>query len=110
MRLQGNNLGFSAPVAFRSKAQRTGNGLSPCQALQSFRILLTPLTYVRVGHAAAGRHRSAQRVDLSAPMALLRLLRRTQAIRDETRLALNADKPTASQIITLKKYYKHGNR
>ncbi len=32
--LQGDNLGFSAPVVFRCKAQCAGNGLSPCQALQ----------------------------------------------------------------------------
>jgi len=95
-------------VAFRGKAQCAGNGLSPCQALQSFRVLLTPLAYIRVGHTAAGRHRSARRVGLSASMALLRLLRRTKAIRGETRLALNADKPTASQIITLKEYYLAG--
>ena len=45
-------------------------------------------------NAAAGHHRSARRVGLSASMAPLLLLRRTTAIRCEERLALNADRPT----------------
>jgi len=37
-------------------------------------------------------------------MAALLLLQRTTAIRCEVRLALNADRPTESQFITLKEY------
>ena len=69
---------FSVPVVFRGKALCAGNG--------DF--------LAKHGNAAAGYHRSARRVGLSASMAALRLLQRTQAIRCEARLALNADRPT----------------
>ena len=59
---------------------------------------------VKHGNAAAGHHRNARRVDLSAPMAALRLLQRTMAIRGEARLAMNADRPTEYGNITLKEY------
>ena len=55
-------------------------------------------------NAVARHHSGAQRVGLSAPMAALRLLRRTKAIRGETCLALNADRPTAYVIIRLIEY------
>ena len=70
---QGNNLGFSAAGVFCGKAQRAGNG---------------PIIAKRC-NAASGYHSSARRVGLSTPIAALRLLRRTKAIRCETRLAMN---------------------
>jgi len=85
---QCNRLGFSAPVVFRGKAQCAGNGCS----------------LVKHCNAAAEHHRSARRVGLSASMAALLLLQRTTAIRCKERLALNADRPTVSQFITLKEY------
>ena len=102
--LQENNLGYSVPVVFRSKAQCAGNGQVLAKHCKASASLLSPLAYVRVGHTAAGHHRSARRVGLSASMALLRLLQRTKAICGEARLALNADRPTVSQIISLKEH------
>ena len=52
------------------------------------------LVLVKHCNAVAGHHRSAQRVDLSAPMAVLPLLQRTGAIRYEACLAMSADRPT----------------
>jgi len=86
--LQGDIVGFSVPVVFRGKAPCAGNG---------------PVL-VKCGDAAAGHHRSARRVGLSAPMAVFRLLQRTMAIRYEARLALNADRPTELDNIALKEY------
>jgi len=57
---QGNIDGFSVPVVFRRKARCAGNG--------------HPL--VKRRNAAAGNHRDARRVGLSALMAALPLLRR----------------------------------
>jgi len=57
-------------VVFRGQAPCAGNG----------RVL------VKRGNAAAGHHRSARRVDLSASMAAFRLSQRTMAIRFEARL------------------------
>jgi hypothetical protein len=54
---QGDIDAFSAPVVFRRKARRAGNG----PALGKRR------------NAAAGHHRGALRVGLSAPLAALRL-------------------------------------
>jgi len=62
---------------------------------------------VPVVHLAAEHHRSARRVGLSTSMAALLLLQRTTAIRCEERLALNVDRPTESQFITLKEYWLH---
>jgi len=59
---------------------------------------------VKHGNAAAGHHRIACRVGLSASMAALRLLQRTMAIRGEARLTMNADRPTEHGYITLKEY------
>ncbi len=82
---QCDNYGFSVPVAFRGKAQCAGNGGS----------------LVKHCNAAAGRHRDARRVSLSAPMAALRLLPREPTIAGEARLAMNADMLTELAIITL---------
>ena len=86
--LQGNNLRFSVPVVFRGKAQYAGN--------ECF--------LVKYCNAAERDHRYARRVGLSAPMAALRLLQRTMAIRCKARLTMNADRPTELKIITLKEY------
>jgi hypothetical protein len=86
--LQSNNDGFSVPVVFRGKAQCAGKGHS----------------LVKRCNAAAGHHRSARRVGLSASMAAFHLLQRTMAIPCEARLALNADRPTEPVIIRLKEY------
>ena len=75
-------------MVFRGKAPYAGNG---------------PVL-VKYGNAAAGHHRSAQRVGLSASMAAFHLLQRTMAIRCEARLAMNADRPTEPGNITLKEY------
>jgi hypothetical protein len=80
--------GFSAAVVFRRKAPCAGNGPA----------------LVKHGNAAAGHHRSAQGVGLSASMAALHLLPRATTLRFELRLALNADRPTESVTITLKEY------
>ena len=101
---QGDIVGFSVPVVFRSKTQFAGNG---------------PVL-VKHCNAAAGHHRNARRVGLSASMAVFHLgncscvtlpspvhglvLQRTMAIRFEARLALNADRPTEPDNITLKEY------
>jgi len=68
------------------------------------RVQAMAVALVKHGNAAAGHHRSARRVDLSAPMAALRLLQRTMAIRCEARLAMNADRSTEYGNITLKEY------
>jgi len=80
--------GFSVPVVFRGKARCAGNGL----------------VLVKRRNAAAGHHRSVQRIGLSASMAAFRILQRTMAIRFEARLALNTDRPTEPGNITLKEY------
>jgi len=62
------------------------------------------IVLVKRGNAAAGHHRNARRVGLSASMAAFRLLERTIAIPCEARLALNADRPTEPDNIMLKEY------
>ncbi len=62
------------------------------------------LVLVKHCNAAVGHHRNTRRVGLSAFMTVLRLLLRTMAINCETRLILNADRPTELGIITLKEY------
>ena len=62
------------------------------------------IVLVKHVNAAAGHHRSARRVGLSASMATLHLLERTMAIPCEARLALNADRPTEAGNIILKEY------
>ena len=88
MLLQGNNYGFSVSVPFRSKAQCEGNGHS----LGEHR------------NAAAGRHRNALRVSLSAPTDCVVPLGKGTTIAYEERLAVNADKLTELAIITLKEH------
>ncbi|RDH92625.1 MAG: hypothetical protein DIZ77_07915 [endosymbiont of Seepiophila jonesi] len=85
MLLQRDNYGFSAPVVFRSKAQRAGNGYSLSKRC----------------NAAAGHHGSALRVSLSASMDCVAPLDKGVAIACEARLAMNADKLTEPAIITL---------
>ena len=68
---------LSVPVVFRYKAQPMA------------------LVLVKRCNAVAGHH-----VGLSVSMAVLSLLPRTKAIRCETRLAMNADRPTESVNIT----------
>ena len=72
-------------VVLRNKAQLAGNGL---------RVL------AKSCNAVAEHHSHARRVDLSAPMAVLRLLQRTKAICCETCLAMGADRPTEYVKIT----------
>ena len=103
MLFQGNIAGFSVPVMLRDKARCAGNG----PALVEHR------------NAAAGEHRRARRVALSASMAAspkaptvasghllleVRLLQGTKAIRCEARLALNTGRPTEPGNITFKEY------
>ena len=57
-------------------------------------------------NAAGEPHGDALWVSLSAFMAVLRLLARETAIPCEACLALNADKLTASAVITLKEYWR----
>jgi hypothetical protein len=83
--LQGDIYVFSTPVAFRRKARCAGNGL----------------VLVKRRNAAVERHRGAQRVSLSTPMAVLQLLQRATAIRGELRLAMNIDRLTECVNITL---------
>ena len=61
-------------------------------------------TLVKRGNAAAGHHRGAQRVGLSASMAALQLLQRATTLRVELRLTLNADRPTEPINIILQEY------
>lgn len=95
MFLQGDIAEFSAPVVFRSKALCADNG----------QIL------VKRSNAAAKHHRSARRVGLSASMAAFQLSQRTTAIRFESASpkaptigALNADRPTEPDNITLEEH------
>jgi hypothetical protein len=67
------------------------------------------IVLVKCCNAVAGHHSDARRVDLSAPMAALRPLRRTMAIHCETCLAMNADRPTEPNNITLAEY-SYGSR
>ena len=85
---QGHFYAFSAPVVFRDKARRAGNG----RAL------------VKRRNAAAGHPRSALRVGLSAPLAVLRLLQRTGPFGFKPRLARNTDRPTECVNMTLKEH------
>jgi len=62
------------------------------------------IVLVQYCNAEAEHHSGARRVGLSAPMAALRLLQRTMAIRYETCLALNADRPTEPVNTTLTEY------
>ena len=62
------------------------------------------IVLVKCCNAVAGHHSSARRVGLSAPMAALRLLQRTMAIRYEACLALSADRPTEPININLLEY------
>ncbi len=81
-------VGFSATVVFRNKAQLAGNGPALTKSC----------------NAVAEHHSSARRVGLSASMAALRLLLRTKAISCESRLALNADRPTEPDNIIWTEY------
>lgn len=72
-------------MVFRSKAQYEGNGRS----------------LVKYWNAAAGHHRDALRVSLSAPMDCVSPLGKGAAIACEARLAMSADKLTELAIITL---------
>jgi hypothetical protein len=60
MLFQGDIAGFSVPVVFCRKARGAGNGDS----------------LVKLRNTAAGHHRGARRVGLSASMAVLQLLQR----------------------------------
>ncbi len=84
MLYQGDNYGFSVPVVFRSKALCEGNGYS----------------IVEHWNAAAGHHRDALRVSLSAATDCVPSLAKGIAIACETRLAVGADKLTELAIIT----------
>ncbi|MCP4283350.1 MAG: hypothetical protein GY792_02695 [Gammaproteobacteria bacterium] len=75
---------FSVPVVFRSKAQCAGNGCLPCQALQ------------RRGGTPQARPKGWS---VSAQGGVAPLAKGT-AIRCETRLALNADRPTEPDNIS----------
>jgi hypothetical protein len=86
--LQEDNYGFSASVMFRSKAQCAGNGSS----------------LIKRRNAAAGHHRDARRVSLSAPMNYVVPLAKETTLTCETRLAMKADKLTELAIITLEKH------
>ncbi|MBL3591467.1 MAG: hypothetical protein JMN24_17010 [gamma proteobacterium endosymbiont of Lamellibrachia anaximandri] len=88
MLFQRDNYGFSAPVVFRGKAQRAGNGYSLSKRC----------------NAAAGHHGGALRVSLSASMDIVASLDKGTAIACEARLAMNADKLTEPAIITLKEH------
>lgn len=83
-----NNNGFSAPVVFGGK----WCGIpTPCAANGS--------VLCKHGNAAAGHHGSAFRVGLSAPIDRVAPLAKDAAIHCESRLAMNADRPTESIII-----------
>ena len=69
------NYGFSAPVVFRRKAQREGNG--------------GPI--VERWNDAAGHHRDARRVSVSASTDRVAPLAHRVAMGCEARLAVNAD-------------------
>ena len=79
-----DNDGCSVPVVFRSKAQCAANGCSIGKCC----------------NAAAGHHRDALRVSLSAPTDCVAPLDKDWAIACETRLAVNADKLTEPVIIS----------
>jgi len=81
----------------------TGSALLWCFA-ERRRAQAMARAIVKRGNTAAGHHRSARRVGLSAFMAMLHLLERTMAIPCEVRLALNADRPTEAVNIILKEY------
>lgn len=78
-----DNYEFSAPVMSRSKALCEGNGYSIAEHR----------------NAAAGHHRDALRVSLSAPTDCVPSLAKGLAIACETRLAVAADKLTELAII-----------
>jgi len=59
------------------------------------------LVLVKCCNAVAEYHNNAQRVGLSASMAVLHLLQRTKAIYCEACLAMNADRPTEPINTTL---------
>ena len=80
----GDNYGFSVPVVFRSKARCEGNGCS----------------LVERWNTAAGHHRDALRVSLSAPTDCVPLFDKGVAIVCKARLAMNVDKLTELAIIT----------
>ena len=86
--LQCDNYGFSVPVVFRSKAQCEGNGVSLGERC----------------NVAAGYHRDALRVSLSTPTDCVAPLDKGMAIICEARLAVNVDKLTELEIITLKEH------
>jgi len=86
--LQGNHCGFSVSVPFRSKAQCAGKGHS----------------LGKHWNAAAGRHRNALRVSLSAPTDCVIPLGKGTTIACEECLAVNADKLTELAMITLKEH------
>ncbi|MGH8475192.1 MAG: hypothetical protein ACRER2_05380 [Methylococcales bacterium] len=84
-----DNGACSVPVVFRSKAHRAGKG----HAL------------VKRCNAAAGHHGRALRVSLSASMDCVTPLGKASSIPGEARLAMNADKLTASVIIAWTEYW-----
>ena len=65
------------------------------------------LVLVKCCNAVAEHHSSARRVGLSAPMAALRLLQRTKAIRGEACLAMDADRSTVPINTALTEYLGH---
>ena len=77
---------FSVPLVFRRKAQPAGNGHSLAKGC----------------NAAVGHQGGALRVSLSAPMDFVAPLGKGVAIPCEARLAMNADKLTEYDSITLK--------
>jgi hypothetical protein len=86
---QGDKLGFSIPVVFRSKAPCAGNGLSPYQARQ--RRCGTP-------------QERPKGWPVSVHGCVLPFAKDSMTIHFKARLTLNADRPTESQFITLVEY------
>ncbi|MCP4283115.1 MAG: hypothetical protein GY792_01490 [Gammaproteobacteria bacterium] len=87
-------VGFSVPVVFRSKAQCAGNGCLPCQALQ------------RHGGTPQARPKGWS---VSAQGGVAPLAKGT-AICCETRLALNADRPTEPDNISWTEHWGYRMR
>lgn len=88
MFLQDDNYGFSASVMFRRKVQCAGNGHS----------------LIKRWNAAAGHHRGARRVSMSAYMDCVVPVAKEIILTCEPRLAMHADKLTELAMITLEKH------